>query len=277
MGFKYLKGDRWTQVTRDERFFCQRLYELVKAEPVEDFVRYLSESLNLNLPITGEWEIGYEVVFYRDLWQHRKREGKLYSPKRTFDLCLFGESAILIIEANAAGGFDSNQNEVFKRDIAAVRSLTEVENVHLIGLCSSKCTPDKSSESTFGDRLIHWKDMAKRYRNDEILNRADKIYEPSEAFTNRERNSDIKLSGTALLEAFHGGAEWWIGRGGGGISGERFLEDVRTGCWETQVYEVNTIADAQPSPNYFGLVDFVQAVEKSSAETKNTESEMGDT
>ena len=261
MGFKYFAGACWTDITRDERFFCQRLYELIKAEPILDFANYLSTKLHLSIPLAGEWEIGYEVCFYRDLWQHRNRQGKLFSPKRTFDLCLFGESAIFIIEAKAAGDFDPDQNEVFKRDITEVRRLTGIENVQLVGLCSSKCRSDQSSESTFGNKVIRWNELAERYRNDEILNRADYIYEPSVAFSKQGRHSDIKLSGSALLEAFQGGAEWWVGRGGGGISGERFLEDVRTGCWKTQIYEVNTTADEQPSPNYFKLAEFVQAID----------------
>ena len=270
MGFEYFDGSRWAQVTRDERFFCQRLYELVNVKSTENFVQYLSDSLDLNLPIGGEWEIGYEVCFYRDLWQQRDRKGKLYSPKRTFDLCLFGESAIVIIEAKAAGGFDKDQNEIFKRDIAEVQRLTQVENVQLIGLCSSKYEMDESSKSTFGDKVIRWKDLAGQYDKDEILNRADDIYEKSEAFANRGRNSDIKLSGVVLLEAFQGGAEWWVGRGGGGISGERFLEDLRTGRWRTQVYEVSTKSDEPPSSNYFGLADFAQAVKTGGLETKKT-------
>ena len=260
MGFEYFDGARWTDITRDERFFCQRLYELVREDPITDFVKYLSEKLHLDLPLSGEWEIGFEVCFYRDLWQHRDRQGKLYSPKRTFDLCLFGESAIVIIEAKSAQGFDSDQNEIFKNDIKQVRHLTDVENVQLIGLCSSGCRLDKSSETTFGKKIIRWKELAERYKNDKILNRADTIYKPSEAFSNRGRHSDIKLSGAALLEAFRGGAEWWVGRGGGGISGERFLEDIRTGRWKTQIYEVNTKADEQPSPNYFELSEFFQAI-----------------
>ena len=270
MGFEYLNGNRWTQITRDERFFCQRLYELVNAKPIKKFVQYLSERLELNLSNSGEWEIGYEVCFYRDLWQQRGRKDKLFSPKRTFDLCLFGESAIIIIEAKAAGGFDSDQNEVFKRDIEEVRRLTKVDNVQLIGLCSSKYKMDESAISTFGNRIIRWIDLADLFDNDEILKRADDIYEKSEVFANRGRNSDIKLSGTALLEAFQGGAEWWVGRGGGGISGERFLEDVRTGRWKTQVYEVSTKANEPPSPNYFGLAEFVQAVDQGESKTKKT-------
>ena len=138
MGFKYLDGKLWRQVTRDERFFCQRLYELIKAETPERFVAFLGKTHSLDVPIGGIWEAGFEVCFYRDLWQHRGREGKLFSPKRTFDLCLFGKKAIIIIEAKAAGGFDQSQNASFERDVVEVAKLTEVENVQLVGLCSSK-------------------------------------------------------------------------------------------------------------------------------------------
>ena len=262
MGFKYFGGVRWTDVTRDERFFCQRLYELVNSQPIEDFICFISEHLNLNLPINGEWEIGYEVCFYRDLWQHRGRKGKLYSPKRTFDLCLFGEQSIVIIEAKVAGGFDSDQNEVFKKDIAEVHSLTQINNIQLVGLCSSQYELDESATSTFGNKVIRWDELSKYFDNDQILMRADDIYEKTEAFAHRGRNSDIKLSGAALLEAFQGGAEWWVGRGGGGISGERFIEDVRTGRWKSQIYEVSTKADVPPSANYFALADFVEAIDQ---------------
>ena len=259
MGFSYLEGKRWSQVTRDERFFCQRLYELVKAEPVENFVRYLSDKLDLDLPAGGEWEIGFEVCFYRDLWQHRGCPGRPFSLKRTFALCLFGESAIVIIEAKAAGGFESNQNESFKRDIAEVQRLTGLGNVCLVGLCSSKYILDEDSSSTFGGKVVRWADLARRYSNDEVLNRADDVHEKAKAFANYGRNSDANLSGAVLFEAFQGGADWWVGRGGG-ISGKRFLEDVRTGRWRDQIYEVNTKADEPPSPNYFSLARFAQAV-----------------
>lgn len=266
MGFKYLGGKRWSEVTRDERFFCQRLYELAKSEPADAFAQYISQELKLGLSRDCEWEIGYEVCFYRDLWQLRGRDGQLYSPKRTFDLCLFSESAIVIIEAKAAVGFAHAQNTVFAKDIEEVRRLTQVQNVQLIGLCSSRCVLDRDCEAFFHGKVIRWKDLAERYGGDAILARADDIYEFREAFANRGRYSNIKLSGTALLEAFQGGAEWWVGRGGGGITGEMFSEDVRTGRWKTQMYEVSTTADQPPSPNYFGLGDFVQAVGQSNPE-----------
>lgn len=260
MGFKYLDGKQWAEVTRDERFLCQRLYELVRTSSAREFATYLSEKCSLQLPPTGMWEIAYEVCFYRDLWQLRNRRGQLYSPKRTFDLCLFGESAIVIIEAKAAGGFDQDQNLSFVADIAQVRKETGLEAVHLIGLCSSRCPIDDKTADVFHGRVIRWADLSARYGHDEILQRADDIYSEPEAYSSYGRNSNVKLSGLALVEAFRGGALWWVGRGGGGVSGDRFLADVRTGRWRTQTYEVNTSAEGPPSANYFGLAEFVRAV-----------------
>ena len=67
MQFEYLGGSRWSDLTRDERFFCQRLYEIVKSDSVEGFARHISQILFLGLPLGGEWEISYEVCFYRCL------------------------------------------------------------------------------------------------------------------------------------------------------------------------------------------------------------------
>ncbi len=68
MGFEYLNGKFWSQVTRDERFFCQRLFELIKSETAGSFVRYLCETHNLVVPVEGEWEVGFEGSFWEDLW-----------------------------------------------------------------------------------------------------------------------------------------------------------------------------------------------------------------
>ena len=259
MGFEYLNGKFWSQVTRDERFFCQRLFELIRSETAVSFVRYLCETHGLDVPVEGEWEVGFEVCFYRDLWQLREREGKLFSPKRTFDLCLFGENAIVIIEAKAAGGFDQDQNVSFELDIAEVKELTGVKIVQLVGLCSSKYNIEAELEQTFHGRILRWNDLATRYADDEVLHRADEVYEYQESFSNHGRHSDVKLSGRELRESYDGGASWWVGRLGG-ITGNRFSEDIRTGRWKTQMYEVSTKADGAPSSNYFSLGDFARAV-----------------
>jgi hypothetical protein len=260
VGFKYLDGKRWDQVTRDERFFCQRLYEIIIMEKPEQFVAYLRDAHGLDVPGEGEWEAGFEVCFYRDLWQHRERKGPLFSPKRTFDLCLFGEKAIIIIEAKAAGGFDEDQMESFAGDIIEVAKLTKVDNVKLVGLCSSQYEVEPEFKSTFDGKILTWKALADRYDNDDILLRADDVYKRQRPFLGSSRYSNVKLNGADLLNAFRGGAKWWVGRGGGGIRGDRFKEDLRNGRWREQQYEVNTRADWPPSINYFSLEQFAEAV-----------------
>lgn len=260
MGFKYLDGKLWAQVTRDERFFCQRLYELVRLDGAEKFAGYISEEFDLDLSMEGVWEIGFEVCFYRDLWQYRKKDGELFSPKRTFDLCLFGENAIIIIEAKAAGQFDRVQNIDFERDLEEVKRLTGIEQVYLVGLCSSKCPISDDTMRTFQGRILRWKDMMVRYDGDTVLKRADNVFEASEAFATFGRNSDERLNGTDLVKAFEDGLDMWVGRSGG-IHGSKLREDVNSGRWRTQVYEVNTVATEQPSSNYFRLSNFVEAVD----------------
>ncbi len=259
MGFNYLDGKSWTQITRDERFFCQRLYALINDETPERFVEYLHDVHALDVPVAGEWEVGFEVCFYRDLWQHRGRKDNLFSPKRTFDLCLFGEQAIVIIEAKAATGFDPDQNEVFARDVDEVKRLTRVDTAQLMGLCSSKYTPEEALTTVFTGPIITWKEMAERYGNDEILLRADDVYEPQGAFSTAGRHSDSKHTGIELVSAFRDGASWWVGRGGG-IHGPRFKQDVETGRWKSKMYEVNTTATHPPSPNYFSLREFAETI-----------------
>ena len=109
MGLTYLNGNSWAQVSREERFFCAQLFNLIQSDDIKGFIQYLNSNHSLSLDECANWEIAYEVCFYRDLWQHRRRSGTLFSPKRTFDLCLFSDSAIIVIEAKAHQEFDANQ------------------------------------------------------------------------------------------------------------------------------------------------------------------------
>ncbi len=116
MGIRYLKGLSWAEVTREERFFCARLHNLVETRGVLSFIGYLNEKENINLDAKANWEMAYEACFYRDLWQLHKKNGELYSPKRTFDLCLLSDDAIVVIEAKAQQGFDPLQVQEFVND-----------------------------------------------------------------------------------------------------------------------------------------------------------------
>lgn len=76
-----------------------------------------------------------------------------------------------------------------------------------------------------------------------------------------ERNSGHKLVGGDLLaRAAAGGASpTWVGRQGG-LRGAAFQEDLRTGRWKGQMYEI-AFGGVAPSKNWFRFEDWVVAVE----------------
>lgn len=178
----YLHNTTWERITREERFFCARLFELTRHAP-GDFANWLSSRGDLGLPQTGEWDIGFEVALYRDLLWHRGRSaaGEGFSRKRTFDLCLFHEACVVIIEAKGAETFDHNQNTTFDDDRAQIpRLLGSGIQVILVGLASSRYL---ESVRRFGrrgaldvfDALITWRDVAS-HLNDAALESADSLY-----------------------------------------------------------------------------------------------------
>jgi hypothetical protein len=62
---EYFNGKTWDQVTREERFFCAELYLKFK----ENWMPFL-EKYKINAE--NEYEIGYEVCFYRDILREYK-------------------------------------------------------------------------------------------------------------------------------------------------------------------------------------------------------------
>lgn len=111
-GFDYLGDKYWEDLTREERWFCQQLYQVVRGRESK-FVAALQAACRWrddtpSVVADQEWRIGYEVCFYRDLlWGSRKRVNETgLSNKRTFDLCLFSSTTIIIIEAKVEQLFD---------------------------------------------------------------------------------------------------------------------------------------------------------------------------
>jgi hypothetical protein len=136
MGFSYLGNKSWKEVTRDERTFCTYLFNAFKEKP-EELVHaitskpYLIDGFKEDTSFSNKkWELGYEVCLYRDLLMNYGirireklellKEWGIYEPtkliKRTFDLCLFSEDEIIIIEAKAAEGLTSSQFIDFQKD-----------------------------------------------------------------------------------------------------------------------------------------------------------------
>lgn len=183
MGIPYFNGLTWKDLSRDERFYCFCLYQSVVDEP-NQFAEFVVAKAGLCIEPTSDWDIGVEVCFYRDyLWHQRKPvHGSGFSPKRTFDLCLFSPNAIIIIEAKVDQPFDAVQNKIFAEDAKRIRQLLANEklNIYLVALASSKYY---KADAVYGngealgpfDGRISWADMFHKYGN-QILDQADNLY-----------------------------------------------------------------------------------------------------
>lgn len=214
MGFEYLKGKHWSEVTRDERFFCAELYFCIKQD-IRMFIKWLKDNERYpfnDRDLNTKWEIGFEVCFYRDYIQafdsdnsdillkrssdKNKVKSKKYSPKRTFDLCLFSESKIVIIEAKAQQGFNAKQNKEFKNDKKDINRLigNHIE-VGIIALASSIYFNNVNKygnqlPEVFGRNNFSWKEMAKLYNN-KLFIYADRTYASSKKLEQANRVNDV--------------------------------------------------------------------------------------
>jgi len=184
MPIQYLQGRSWSDWTRDERFFCSALYGHAKNDPAK-FVQLVGSAADLELSLEGEWEVGYEVSFYRDfLWQRDKEKPADLgvSDARAFDLCLFGENAIVVIEAKVFEPFSPPQNKVFGLDADHIKRLPGLEEieVRLVALASSKYFDNQAQfghEGTLDvfDGVVSWAYMFEAY-GDRLLEQADRTY-----------------------------------------------------------------------------------------------------
>jgi hypothetical protein len=179
----YLRNEPWSSWTREERYFCALLFSHASQEPSE-FASWLIDTARLTVDARGEWDLGYEVCFYRDyLWQLGKSAKQVGLPtKRTFDLCLFGERDLIVIEAKVCEAYDGSQNEDFALDKARINSLEGLEGigVHVVALASSLYFQNAARFSrpgtlTMFDGRITWAQIAGHY-DDELLRQADRMY-----------------------------------------------------------------------------------------------------
>ena len=183
MGIKYLRNRPWSDWTRDERFFCSILYNRA-CRDAAGFASWLIQEADLQLSDDGKWDLGYEVCFYRDfLWQTNSTATAFGVPdQRTFDLCLFGEQSIIIIEAKVYEAFGSAQNSDFGLDKKRIASLPGLEGleVRVVALASSQYF---ANQATYGrddtlsvfDGFVTWSKIAERYPN-KLLEQANRTY-----------------------------------------------------------------------------------------------------
>ena len=168
----------WSSITREERYFCSHLYHnLIGKE--KEFVRWLNRTMGLNLNETADWEVGYEVCFYRDylksigksVKKYRYSRKKLFPQKRTFDLCLFSQDHIIIIEAKVQQKFDEKQIKDLIKDKKMVKELLRRNNrsVKIDGILL--CLREYGYEDKRFP-VIYWSDIPDEFSN-EILKQAD--------------------------------------------------------------------------------------------------------
>lgn len=183
MTIDYLRNRPWSDWTREERFFCAVLYSHAAHDPAA-FASWLIETAGLQASPEGVWDLGFEVCFYRDfLWQWGKSAKKSCLPaKRTFDLCLFGERDIIVIEAKVCEAFKTEQNDGFKMDKERVKGIDGLKNleVHLVALASSVYFANaarwgRPETLAAFDGCVTWDAIAHRFP-DHLLEQADRMY-----------------------------------------------------------------------------------------------------
>ncbi len=185
MSIEYLEGRPWSDWTRDERYFCSVLYNHAQNDPSR-FAELVDSAADLGLPLEGKWEVGYEVSFYRDfLWQRNEKKSTDLgvSDQRAFDLCLFGENAIVVIEAKVFEPFSLAQNKVFGLDKDHIKRLPGLKNidVRLVALASSRYFDNQAKYGHNGtlemfDGVVSWEHMAEAYSSDLLLAQANRTY-----------------------------------------------------------------------------------------------------
>jgi len=183
MGLSYFDNKKWLDISREERLYCAHLYSQIKGKELK-FVKWLNENKGMELQTNCEWEIGYEVCLYREYFHHFRedsiKENKEYPQKRTFDLCIFSENDIVIIEAKVKEHFDQKQLDETKKDESLIpRVLGNDINVVNVLLAQSKYVESKNFLGSKKNReefpyRISWEEMDELFPND-VFERADAL------------------------------------------------------------------------------------------------------
>lgn len=196
MSISYLHNIPWQEWSREERFFCLSLYEHAKQD-IKKFAALISKKSGLNFSSEENWDLGFEVCLYRDVLfgVGRKVSETDFSVKRTFDLCLFSESKVIIIEAKVASIFtttDITNLNKDKQDIPVLiqaslelkKGENKTPNIEVLAIALASSTYFKNHDKhgkkeilkSFDGRIT-WNDMYDAY-SDPILKQANRLYKP---------------------------------------------------------------------------------------------------
>uniref|UniRef100_A0A832G1F5 Uncharacterized protein n=1 Tax=Ignavibacterium album TaxID=591197 RepID=A0A832G1F5_9BACT len=178
----------WLEITREERLFCSELYHDIRKDIIM-FVKFLNNNSSLNLDENTEWEIGYEVCFYRDflkaqgktiksynkLMEVKEKDFNPYPPKRTFDLCLFSNDQIVIIEAKVDQRFSKKQLDSLDKDKKLLTHVLKERgfNINVDTILLIPSNYPKESLKGFESKRIYWDQLGDYYNNKKLYYRAN--------------------------------------------------------------------------------------------------------
>ncbi|PRX28910.1 hypothetical protein BX659_11123 [Orenia metallireducens] len=188
MLFDYLEEKKWSDISREERFFVSELYHDFKRDK-EQCLSFIKENIigdnktdviNIISDVENV-EVAFEVCLYRDLYKYlgKSIQKSIFPQKRTFDLCIFTEKGILIIEAKANQGYDGEQlldiqedRDIFLKEIFKDKDI----KIAIISIHSGKYNPHRPTLEYF-DGYLTWEQISNRYiDNKAIYQRANNIY-----------------------------------------------------------------------------------------------------
>lgn len=179
----FLKGYKWSELSRDERYYCAHLFQLMSNNK-EQTITWIRDNLYKEMDLNKSWEIGYEVCFYRDYFHWFKKgesiKSSIYPEKRTFDLVLFSDDEIIIIEAKAHEIFKQKQIADIEEDKRLIAMLFHHKvSVKCFALASSKYFDNSKKfnkewlKKDIFDKSFTWEQMAILFSNDVLLKRAN--------------------------------------------------------------------------------------------------------
>ncbi len=217
MGFEYLNGKNWKDISRDERRFCADLvFQLQLNRTQRAFVEWVIKKNELKINDFNDFEIDFEVCFYRDLifnyefYNKVNLEGKKKIKgllKRTFDICIFLPNDIIIIEAKAAQGMTSAQMIEFKYDKLTIKACISNlgfsdKKIHVIGLVSSEYSTNTikklNKDYKYFDGIVSWQDIENekllKYKQPDKLRSVYSETNQRKKFSKKEHKLISKLS-----------------------------------------------------------------------------------
>ena len=115
--------------------------------------------------------MGFEVALGRDL---RGPSLDILGPYRKFDLVLFSESHIVVVEVKAQQSYSSKELSRFKHEKCKLHNALKLK-VTFVGICSAQYLNRKILDLAAGlDAVLTWKQIAENW-SDKHFQRAEYV------------------------------------------------------------------------------------------------------